>query len=304
MIDKKGSKTPLKSRGLRPSATQKKGSVTLAQKKGSVTQKRGPVALTLTTDFGYQDPFVGMMKGVILGINPSASITDITHGITPQSVTEAALVIGESYRYFPEGTIHVVVVDPGVGSGRRPILASSDGHFFIGPDNGVLTAVFGESPVVIHLTEERYFLRAGGSTFHGRDVFAPAAAWLSRGVKKEKFGRLISDYITLHLPTPRVEEDGVKGEVLHIDRFGNAITNIRGRDLEPLMRKAPALRVVADRWEMDMRRFYSDAGDNKPHALINSSGYLEIFIYKGSAAAELGLEVGGAVSVKAPTRRG
>lgn len=301
----KGSKTPVKTKGPRPPVASKKGA--MPQKKGPVPHVKGAVthrkgSVTLTTDFGYTDPFVGMMKGVILGINPSASIIDITHGITPQSVMEAALVIGESYRYFPEGTIHVVVVDPGVGSGRRPILASAGGHFFVGPDNGVFTAVFGASPKVIHLTEERYFLRPGGSTFHGRDVFAPVAAWLSTGLKMEKFGRPVTDYVTLPLPSPRVGKDGVTGEVIHIDRFGNAITNIREREIEPILRKTPTPRVVVDRWEMDIRRFYSDAADNKPHALINSSGYLEIFIYKESAARELDLAVGEAVSVRAPRR--
>jgi S-adenosylmethionine hydrolase len=257
--------------------------------------------ITLTTDFGYRDPFVGIMKGVILGINPSARITDITHGISPHNVIEAALLTGESYRYFPKGTIHVVVVDPGVGSGRRPILAEADGHFFVGPDNGVFTKVFDlspEPPEVIHLTEEKYFLQAGGSTFHGRDVFAPAAAWLSTGMKKEDFGGPVTDYVTLPLPSPRVGEEGITGEVIHIDRFGNAITNIRGEDMNSLFGSTLAPRVKVGDKELDLKRFYEEAEDNEPHTLVNSSGYLEIFVYRGNAAWALGVDVGEKVTVK------
>lgn len=257
--------------------------------------------ITLTTDFGLEAPFVGMMKGVMLSINPSVVITDITHGITPYNVRGAALAIAESYRYFPPKTVHLVVVDPGVGSDRRPIAASAGGHLFVGPDNGVLTAVFASSPaapIVIHVTAGKYFLKRKGSTFHGRDVFAPVAAWLTRGVDVSKLGERITDYRTIKLPEPRAAGAGaIVGEVTAIDRFGNAITNIRALDIEGFTGSSPTVRAGGK--SLGLRNYYAEAGDDRPHALINSSGVVEIFVYKGSAARTLGLEVGSQVKVVA-----
>ncbi len=164
--------------------------------------------ITLTTDFGLKDPFVGMMKGVIYSIKGSVNIVDITHSIEGQDILEGAFVIGYTYKFFPKDTIHVVVVDPGVGSGRRPILVVSSNHYFIGPDNGVFSMVISENPgtSVIEITEELYFFKGRGTasyiptTFHGRDIFAPVAAWLSRGIAPSQFGHTISDYTRIDIP--------------------------------------------------------------------------------------------------------
>jgi S-adenosylmethionine hydrolase len=259
--------------------------------------------ITLTTDFGYADPFVGMMKGVILGINPSAAITDITHGIRAQDVREAALAIGEAHRYFPPETIHVVVVDPGVGSRRRPILVEAGGHIFVGPDNGVFTPVmeeYGEGARVLHITREDLFIRSPGRTFDGRDVFAPVAAWLSRGESPGGLGARITDYAVLEIPRPIILEGEIEGEVIHIDRFGNAITNIRHSDLETLSGGHPDLSAQFGDREADIVGFYAEGAEREPHALINSSGLLEIFAFMGSASEEFGLEIGDKVTLKAP----
>src|SRR5512135_1704123 len=191
--------------------------------------------ITLTTDFGYDDPFVGVMKGVILNINPEAKIVDLNHGIRPQDTMEAAFTIGMNFHYFPAETLHVVVVDPGVGSRRRPVLMLSDHHYFLGPDNGVFSYIYRmkhETLEVLHITADHYFLQKKSSTFQGRDVFAPVAAWFSRGVAMEKFGDRITDYQTIDLPFPEVTAEGIiRGKIIHIDRFGNAISNITKKDI-------------------------------------------------------------------------
>ena len=197
-----------------------------------------PFIITLTTDFGSKDPFVGIMKGVMLNINPLITIIDITHTISPQNILEAAIAVEASFSYFPHKTIHVVVVDPGVGSGRRPLLVSADYHYFIGPDNGVFSRIYkkSESLDVFHVTAEHYFLPQRSATFHGRDVFAPVAAWLAKGIHVERFGDPITDYVTLPLPAPVfLQENTIEGEVVYIDRFGNLITNIHDTMLNDLL---------------------------------------------------------------------
>lgn len=257
--------------------------------------------ITLTTDFGYEDPFVGVMKGVIIKINPLARIVDLTHGIKPQDIRGAAYTIGTSYRFFPENTIHLVVVDPGVGSGRRPIVVSTDHHYFIGPDNGIFSLVYRDSPErseVIHVTSSHYFLSSDSPTFQGRDVFAPIAAWLSRGITLEKLGEPIGDYCKIDLPLPGPGPDGVLiGEVIHIDRFGNAISNITGADLERYFEGPETPRIALFR---DMRvpfaSFYAQA-DGGLKSILNSSGYLELFVYSGNASKVFDISVGDKVSV-------
>ncbi|MFO0753388.1 MAG: SAM-dependent chlorinase/fluorinase [Thermodesulfovibrionales bacterium] len=253
--------------------------------------------ITLTTDFGYKDPFVGEMKGVILSINPQVVPVDITHDIDPQDIQEGALLIGESHRYFPKGSIHVVVVDPGVGSGRRAVIVEAGGHFFVGPDNGVFSAVLSspESARIIHIVEEKYVLALRSPTFQGRDVFGPAAAWLSRGVALEEFGPRIADPVRIALSQPRREGGRIIGEVIHIDRFGNAVTNIRRSDLEACgglldaeVKGIPAARV----------QHYAQAGENSLHCLVNSSGRLEFFVNRGDAAERYGIGKGDRVVLK------
>src|SRR5689334_23263200 len=184
--------------------------------------------ITLTTDFGTADHFVGTMKGVMLGIAPRARLVDITHDIGPFEVSEGAFTIAQAYSYFPKGTIHVVVVDPGVGSTRRPLLAQMGGQYFIAPDNGVLSMIFArEKSKVRHITTERYFLRPVSRTFHGRDIFAPVAAHLASGVPPARFGKLIDDCLRLTFERPnQTGKNAWSGSVLKVDRFGNLITNL------------------------------------------------------------------------------
>src|SRR5271166_4685381 len=190
--------------------------------------------ITLTTDFGTSDHFVGTMKGVILGLQPLAQIVDITHEIQPFEVVQGAFVIAQAYSYFPKGSIHVVVIDPGVGSTRRPILAEMAGQYFVAPDNGVLSMVFSrELAKVRHITNEKFFLKPLSRTFHGRDVFAPVAASLAKGVPAGRFGKPIDDYLRLSLEKPnRTGKRVWTGTVLKVDRFGNLVTNFHIDDFE------------------------------------------------------------------------
>ena len=259
--------------------------------------------ITLTTDFGYEDPFVGVMKGVILKINPGAEIIDLTHGIRPQDILEAALTIGLNYKYFPDNTIHVVVVDPGVGSGRRPVLVECDRHFFIGPDNGVFSYIFKKEHDildVIHITSEHYFLSTKSPTFQGRDFFAPAAAWFSKGVNMSSFGERVTDYQTIDLPFPELTAEGtVTGEVIQIDRFGNAITNIAKADMERLEgagAEAEYRIILGDR-AVPLKDFYAQSADRSLCAVVNSSDNLEFFIYSGSASKEFSISIGDRVEI-------
>src|SRR3990172_9348844 len=192
--------------------------------------------ITLLTDFGTADPFVASMKGVILSINPKATIVDITHEIPPHGIRQAAFVLKSAYRYFPKGTIHVVVVDPGVGGPRKPLLAVTPQAFFIAPDNGVLIYIYHHNPStrVYELTAKRYRLKDYSSTFDGRDLFAPAAARLSKGITPAQMGLKIARYLKFPIPRPRrLGKNGLQGQVIHIDRFGNLITNITAEDLKP-----------------------------------------------------------------------
>ncbi len=264
---------------------------------------QGKPVITLTTDFGYEDPFAGIMKGVIRCINPDIEIIDITHGIPPQDVQTAAYVIGTSFRYFPLNSIHLVVVDPGVGSERRPILVMTDHYYFIGPDNGVFSHVYRmsrEQLEVTHITAEHYFLPSRGATFHGRDIFAPVAAYFSKGIVSEKFGEKVTDQRSIRLPAPRRTKDGrLHGEVIHIDRFGNAISNIGASDIDGLVGSADraALRVMVKGREAPLRMFYAEGTKKGLFALVNSAEYIEFFTYRGSAAAEYGIAVGDGVEV-------
>jgi len=254
------------------------------------------------------------MKGVIFTINPQAVVVDITHGITPHDVKEAALTLADSYKYFPPKSIHVAVVDPGVGSGRRPILVLTEDYYFIGPDNGIFTPVFDEATEVVHLTSEHYFLpKKGGATpreglrapttgtFHGRDIFAPVAAWLSKGTAVSNFGEPITDYVTLELPAPQRAGPVVKGEVILIDGFGNAATNITQDDTSALYSLNPGGRLDVSIGGMHARLMscYAEAeGSEGLSAVINSSGRLEFFLYKGNAAKTLGIKPGDPVTLK------
>lgn len=266
-------------------------------------RKNEPV-ITLTTDFGYRDPFVGVMKGVILKINPRVSIVDLTHGIAPQDVKEAAFSVGVSYKSFPDDTIHVVVVDPGVGSRRRPLVVGADSQYFVGPDNGVFSYVYKfsrEEPQVIHITADRYFLSSESPTFQGRDLFAPVAAWLSCGVGMSEFGKPITDCRKFEVPSPALTAgNAMTGEVIHIDRFGNAVTNIRSDDIGRLGGgPGPhAVRITFRNREVPFKEFYSQAEDSGLYSLMNSSAYLELFVYGGNAAAGYEISAGDKVEIR------
>lgn len=266
-------------------------------------QKSGQV-ITLTTDFGLKDPFVGIMKGVILGINPDVRIIDLSHNISRHNILEASQIISMSYRYFPQETIHVVVVDPGVGSGRRPILVTTGDYYFIGPDNGIFTPIYedmkSESFTVIHLTSKHYFLPINGSTFHGRDIFAPVAAWLSKGIDSLKLGEEIMDYVKIPSIKSIIKDNRtIKGNVITIDAFGNAITSITKDDLQRLSAtlSRDKLKIICKDREVDIVDYYAEAEASRLSAVINSFGYLELFVYRGSASKKFNINIGDSVSI-------
>ena len=257
--------------------------------------------VTLITDFGDTDHFVGVMKGVIRSINPDVDIVDVCHQVNSYDVFDAAFTLAQSYRFFPSDTIHLVVVDPGVGTARRPLLARTIEHKFVAPDNGVLSLVYEreESIEVRHITSDHYFLNPVSNTFHARDVFAPVVGWLSRGVEVDKFGEPISDYAKFTSPRPkRVSDQLIKGVVLRVDKFGNMITNIMPDDVPPLFSEnPPPFRIVINQQEITkLHLSYSMGKPAEVFAIVGSSGYLEICTNRGSAAKILnagrGTEVG------------
>ncbi len=258
---------------------------------------RGPI--TLTTDFGTSDHFVGTMKGVILGIAPRARIVDITHEIAPHALSEAAFVIAQAWRYFPKGTIHVVVVDPGVGSARRPILCEADGHFFIAPDNGVLSMIYDAARHKVRvISNQQVFLKRVSNTFHGRDVFAPAAAHLAKGVAPAQFGKLIHDPVRNFLPKPaRLSPHKWCGVVLKADRFGNLITNFHIDEFPDLTQRPVELRAGLERITR-LAETYAETTIGELFAIVGSSGYIEVVVNQGSAAKLLGVGSGSPVELE------
>ncbi len=259
--------------------------------------------ITLTTDFGQADGYVGTMKGVILGICPEVALVDISHDIHPQAVQEAAYVLHTATPYFPPGTVHLVVVDPGVGGRRRPIVVQTARAIYVAPDNGVLSLALLQDPprLAIHLTETRYRRLQVSSTFHGRDIFAPAAAHLACGVDPHDMGEPISvsDLVTLPRLHPMSQPDGSwRGEVLHVDRFGNLITNIRSPIAHDQTIHDRIGVLVGGEQIIGLRQTFSDVAPGELLAYVGSSGYLEIAVREGSAAARLGAGVGDPVHVR------
>ncbi len=255
--------------------------------------------ITLTTDFGQADHFVGAMKGVILGIAPRARIIDITHEISPYELGEAAFVIAQAWRYFPKGTIHVVVVDPGVGGARRPILAAAGGHYFVAPDNGVLTMIYDAAPArVREISNARLLGKNVSRTFHGRDVFAPAAAHLARGVPAARFGKLIEDSTRFSPLKPTQRSRHVwSGSILKVDRFGNLITNLHIEEFPGVKTRPIELRIGLER----VRRLaltYAETEIGERFVIVGSSGYLEVAANQASAAKTLGCGAGAPVELE------
>ncbi len=258
--------------------------------------------ITLTTDFGTSDHYVGAMKGVILNINPEAQLVDICLDIQAYDVLEGAFAIAEAYSYFPSRTIHLVVVDPGVGTSRRPILVSTDKHFFVAPDNGVLSLVYDreENVMVRHITSQHYFREPVSHTFHGRDIFAPIAAWLSRQVDSDKFGEPITDHVRFHPPQPKKVNDRLlKGVVMRVDRFGTLTTNLKAADVAPLLTETPPpFKIVIGKSEITrVKTNYGQGAPGEVFAILGSSGYLEIASNRASASATLGVGKGAEVGI-------
>lgn len=256
-----------------------------------------PPIITFTSDFGTREYYVGAVKGVILDICPQARVIDLSHDINSHDILEGAFTLACAYRYYPPRTIHLVVVDPGVGSARRGLAVRTARHFFVAPDNGILSLVWSRDPAeqVVSLETERFFHHPVSPTFHGRDIFGPAAAWLARGVAVEELGPVISDYV--RLPAPAVEAVGPKrlqGMVLHVDKFGNIITNITPADVERELRHRPEhLSFQIGKWRVRKQvRFYSEGSEQEPFSLVGSSGYYEVALLQRPAAQVLGVRPG------------
>jgi len=254
--------------------------------------------ITLTTDFGTSDPFVGIMKGVIAGINPNARVIDLCHAVPPHNVLLGALMLRHSAPYFPRGTIHVAVIDPGVGGARRPLLIEADGSYFVGPDNGVLSLALAGKPLpcIVHLSNPSSHLQPVSATFHGRDIFAPVAAYLALGVATPAFGESVADIARLKIPKVGRTARGLSGKVLYIDHFGNLFTNICERDLTGRSVDRPVV-SVGDVTIRGLASNYAAAVQGEFVALINSWGLLEIAAYKDSAERRAAAQIGDKVEL-------
>lgn len=258
--------------------------------------------VTFTTDFGLEDSFVGTMHGVVLNINPEASIVDLCHAVRSYDVFDGAWTIAQAYRFFPPRTVHIVVVDPGVGSSRRPIIVETDSYIFVAPDNGVLSMIETREAkfVVRHVIAERYFLQPVSQTFHGRDIFSAVGGWLSKGVAPAEFGPEITDYV--RNPAPQVERVGqgsLRGVVMKVDKFGNLITNIGELDAPELFTSnAPPVSIlIAGKTVTRICHSYAEGERDEIFSIIGSSGYLEIAARQASAAQKLAAEAGTPVGV-------
>ena len=270
--------------------------------------------ITLTTDFGLDDPFVGIMKGVILNIVPDAQIIDITHNIEPQNITQAALILNATYPWFPRKTVNVVVVDPGVGSAlkakgktkkmagpiiRRAMVVQSKFQTFIGPDNGVLTLGIQPDSRVYEITNKKYFLKNVSNTFHGRDVFAPCAGWIASGIAHAKMGPRVLKPVRLDFPQPLLKETSLHGEIIHIDHFGNLTTNISAELIHETFPPSATINVQIGKHRIEgLVTGYYQMKDNQPGAIINSWNQLEIFYREDNARKKLKARVGQSVILK------
>lgn len=259
--------------------------------------------ITLTTDFGLNDHFVGAMKGVMLETAPDAQIIDISHAVQPFDILDGALTISQAYSYFPSGTVHVVIVDPGVGTARRPIVLTGDRHLFVAPDNGVLSMVYDreERLSVRHVTADHYFLQPRSNTFHARDIFSPVAAYLAKGVDPDRFGEEITDYVRFGAPRPKpVDERTLRGIVLKVDRFGNLVTNITPPDIPKLFEAAPPAFKITVGTKGQITRMcanYAEGGPGEAFGILGSMGFLEIATNRGSAFQMLGAGKGSEVTI-------
>lgn len=250
--------------------------------------------VTLTTDFGTRDPFVGIMKGVIASRAPGVPVVDVTHEVPPQDVRAGALVLRHAVPYFPAGTVHVAVVDPGVGGPRRPLCVETARGCLVGPDNGVLSLAAAADGVrrIVHLAEQRFFLEPVSATFHGRDVFAPVAAALASGATPTELGPAVEEMVTIELPQPRREPRRILGEVVYVDRFGNLVTNVAGPGAGTVTVRGQRVAATAGS--------YGSVERGALVAIVGSWGLVEIAVRDGSAAGQLGVGVGEPVIVELP----
>ncbi len=251
--------------------------------------------ITVLTDFGLKDPYVGTMKGVIFSLNPHLHIVDITHEVEAQDVREACFLIEEYYPYFTGGAVHLCVVDPTVGSGRRALVVEKGRHRFVGPDNGIFTLVMTGDAAAYEIAERRFMLERVSGTFHGRDVFAPAAAYLSLGVHPSRFGPAVADAVRLTGLSPTVEGETMIGEIVRLDRFGNAISNIRHDSLQHFAEDRPILIEIGDLAFRSLSRSYYEG---EYTCLTGSSGYLEFGLFKGNFSESKGIGKGERVTVR------
>lgn len=292
-------------RGSGDAATGQRGDKRLSARVSALPRPHIPL-VTLLTDFGNSDYFVGAVKGVILSSNPAVHIVDITHEIPPQDIEAAAFTLLVAYSSFPPETIHVAVVDPGVGSSRRALLIKTSDRFFVGPDNGIFSFVcdreadLGATPQVFELTNSKYFRHPVSATFNGRDVFAPVAAALSQGIKPGEMGRAITSIVRLPPLRPEPSRDGrIMGRIIHIDRFGNCVTNLTQNELTPEMIAGGAKLQVRKKKVSSFRSYFSEKtkSDEKVFGVWGSAGFLEIAISNGSAAKFLQIKRGDAVMI-------
>jgi S-adenosylmethionine hydrolase len=255
--------------------------------------------ITLTTDFGTSDHLVGAMKGVILNINPAARIVDMNHSVVPYDILDGALSLANAYSYFPPRTIHVVVVDPGVGTERRPILVSGEKQFFVAPDNGVLSMIYErEACTVRHITSEHYFLNPISPTFHGRDIFAPTAGWLSKTLQTEAFGEVVTDFVRFTMPKAKSAGQAVKGVVLRVDAFGNLMTNLKAEDIPIGALGGGAIKLAVNgKQVLKFAPTFALGNPGEPIAVLGSAGYVEIAVNRGNAARTLGVNRGAEVTL-------
>lgn len=268
----------------------------IAPQRVLVLQQMGTSTITFTTDFGTRDGYAGAVKGVIRSINPAAQVVDITHEIEPFDVLGAAFALGNFYSYFPRGTIHLVVVDPGVGSQRQPLLVKTEDFFFVGPDNGIFTFVYNSEKLleIIAPSNREYFLAELSSTFHARDMFAPVAAYLSLGVDPKEFGASAKECFKLVIPQPKPIKSGLVGEIIHIDRFGNLVTNIPA---ELVGRKKISSIMVGKKKIKQVALSYFDIPEGQAGVLVGSSGLLEIAVSQASAQSVLRSKIGTPVRI-------
>ncbi len=255
--------------------------------------------ISLITDFGQNDNFVGVIKGVILNINPAVKIVDICHLVNPHDILTGAFLLKSSFRYFPEGTVHLVVVDPGVGSKRKKVIVKTKNYYFVAPDNGVLSLALKDQPLleIIEITNKRYFLKPTSDTFHGRDIFAPTAAYLSKGRDISKFGKRIKSIQELSLPQIKITSKGLIGEIIYIDFFGNLVSNIDKETLDNFINGKKLKIYIKDKTIEKLSYGYAEGTYLKPLALIDSFNYLEIALNRSSACDYLKAKKGAKVTV-------